>query len=140
MSLQRSWRQDPPPLHAPHPADVHTPFLVSLTNAISDLSHSNGRIEATLEHMGNRLEDGDSQFQQIRGGIGAIQTEIAEVRGEVAALKAIKHEPRPSRLVALRGLIETSAPLLREAWPFLAVAGAASAKALGYDLSAVFGP
>lgn len=138
MTSQRSWHPGPP-YAPPHPPDVHTPFLISLTNAISDLSHSTGRIEATLDHMGQRLEDGDGQFREIRGGITELKTDFAQVREEVAALKT-RHEARTSRITALKGLIETSAPLVREAWPFLAVSAAATAKALGYDLSGVLGP
>lgn len=99
-----------------------------LMTAISDLTHSNGRIEARLEH-------GDTMFQEIKD-------DLADVKGELSALKTAPPQgppPRPSRILALKSLLETLAPMVKEAWPFLAVIGAAVARWLGYDPAVIFG-
>jgi hypothetical protein len=51
----------------------------------------------------------------------------------------MKTQHRPSKLADLKGLIQTGAPLIKEAWPYMALAAAAVAKWLGYDLSALVG-
>ncbi len=128
MSLQRSWAAHPPPDERPQAHDAHAPYLMHLMTAISDLTHSNGRIEARLEH-------GDTMFQEIKD-------ELADVKGELSALKtAFLQGPlsRLSRILALKSLLETLAPMVKEAWPFLAVIGAAVARWLGYDPAVIFG-
>lgn len=128
MSLQRSWAAHPPPDERPQAHDAHAPYLMHLMTAISDLTHSNGRIEA-------RLERGDTMFQEIKD-------DLADVKGELSALKtAFLQGPlsRPSRILALKSLLETLAPMVKEAWPFLAVIGAAVARWLGYDPAVIFG-
>lgn len=134
MSLQRSWAAHPPPDERPQAHDAHAPYLMHLMTAISDLTHSNGRIEA-------RLERGDTMFQEIKD-------DLADVKGELSALKtAFLQGPlsRLSRILALKSLLETLARLrataraVKEAWPFLAVIGAAVARWLGYDPAVIFG-
>lgn len=128
MSLQRSWAAHPPPDERPQAHDAHAPYLMHLMTAISDLTHSNGRIEARLEH-------GDTMFQEIKD-------DLADVKGELSALKtAFLQGPlsRLSRILALKSLLETLAPMVKEAWPFLAVIGAAVARWLGYDPAVIFG-
>lgn len=110
----------------PHQADHHTPFLLQLNQTISDLRHSTGRIEARLEH-------GDTQFKEIRDDLQRIET-------KVATIEASKPAENPSKIEAAKRIAEIIVPAIKEAWPFIAVAGAASAKALGYDLSGVLGP
>ena len=119
----------------PPPSDHHTPLLMQLNQAIQDLHRSSGRIEGTLEQFGQRMEEGDTNFREIR-------QDLHHIKGEVATLKAEKKtEPKPSRLSAFKELAEVVLPAVKEAWPFLAVAGAGAAKALGYcfDLSGFFG-
>lgn len=118
MNWNRSWGPDEEPSH-----HAHAPFLVHMMEAIYNLNHATGRIE-------QRLEQGDAMFQEIRKGLGDLKTELA----------AMKSPPRPSRLADLRALIQTCAPLVKEAWPFLALAAAAVAKWLGFDLSGMLGP
>lgn len=128
MSLQRSWAAHPPPDERPQAHDAHAPYLMHLMTAISDLTHSNGRIEARLEH-------GDTMFREIKG-------DLAEVKGELSALKTASPSvppPRPSRILALKSLLETLGPMVKEVWPFLAVIGAVLARWLGYDPPAIFG-
>lgn len=128
MSLQRSWAAHPPPDERPQAHDAHAPYLMHLMTVISDLTHSNGRIEARLEH-------GDTKFQEIKD-------DLADVKGELSALKtAFLQGPlsRLSRILALKSLLETLAPMVKEAWPFLAVIGAAVARWLGYDPAVIFG-
>jgi hypothetical protein len=91
-------------------------------SAVSDLHHATGRIEQRLEH-------GDTMFQEISKGLLDLKRELADM----------KTQHRPSKLADLKGLIQTGAPLIKEAWPYMALAAAAVAKWLGYDLSALVG-
>lgn len=119
MSWNRSWEPD----EDSHHAHAHAPFLVHLMTTVQDLHHATGRILQRLEH-------GDAMFQEISKGLADLKQELA----------AMKSPPRPSRLADLRALIQTCAPLVKEAWPFLALAAAAVAKWLGFDLSGMLGP
>lgn len=120
MSWNTSWEPHEDPHH--HQSHAHAPFLVHLMSAVSDLHHAMGRIEQRLEH-------GDTMFQEITRGLGDLKTELS----------AMKTPPRPSVLADLQRLIQTCAPLIKEAWPYMALAAAAVAKWLGYDLSALLG-
>lgn len=107
----------------------HTPTLLQ---AILDLKHSSGRIEATLEHIGGRLEDGDQKFTEI-------SADVKLLRDQVSDLKTASPHQGASKIESARKLAEVAIPAIKEAWPFLAVAGAGTARAFGYDLSWLVG-
>lgn len=116
----------------PQQVDPHTPYLIHILEKMSTLSHSSGRIEATLDHVSSRLEAGDARFQTI-------ETKLDTMTGELAAVRA-RPAASPSKIEETRKVAELIIPAIKEAWPFLAVAGAGASKALGYDLSWLFGP
>lgn len=107
---------------APPPSEHHhlSAFLIDLNRGVTKLSHALG---------------------EIRGTVRAIETEVREVRSVQAKIKDRVHlietavQAKPSTLDRAAKL----APAIKEAWPFLAFAAAAIAKALGYDFGDLHG-
>ena len=114
----------------PHPGDHVTPFLVDLNRAVAKLSHSMGEIKGTIHGIEGRIELMDSQVGEVRAMLSRLKDRVRRMEARTETPSALDR-------------VEKLAPMLKEAWPFMAFAAAAIAKAFGYDLgylSGITGP
>ena len=111
-------------------------LILQLNQAMADIRHSNGRIEARLEHGDSlhrhliaRMDHQDQKLDEINGRVMIVEQKQSKAGGQT-----------PKLYVHAKHIQETVIPALKDAWPFLAMAAAGLARYLGYDLAGIAGP